>query len=273
MGWSPFALTAANIWPQRHISVCLPPLHRPPNPPPDLQTLINEALHHAAGPKPPSSLLAYHVNVLDDVVDNHHDLPLKYQVINPHQAIKKVKGRAAVGLRKVASVRPPEERGVGWDEEVDIRLGELLGRRSQGLLSVLKDTSVSPQPQTTLSPASSPLLSSTQPMGDSCLASAYPRSHLPSSGGTGLKSNSASIGAGSEDDENSPSMPPSSQKRASASSEEEDAEEIRPFRRGGGSRADGHLLSRRHTAKIEGGYGKAIRDEGGFAGELRLQVR
>ena len=273
MGWSLRALIATDRRLQRHISVCLPPLYRPPNPPPDLQALINEALHQAAGPKPPSSLLAYHVNVLNDASDNYHELPPEYQVLSPYQAGKKVKGKAAVGLRKVVSVKPPEDRGDHWDEEVDLRLGEILGRRDQRRSSVLRDTSVSPQPRTTLSPASSPFLPSTQPMGDSCLASAYTRARPSSSSGTGLGSDSASMVADSEDEENSPPMPPSKQRRASVSSDDGDTEESRPFRRGGGSRADGDLPSDRHTAKIEGGYGKRIRDERGLAGELRLHVR
>ncbi len=241
------------------MSTCLPPLFRPPNRPPDLQTMINDALHVAAGPKAPSSLLEYHINALNEGDDNRMELPSANQAMQVDQPTKKGKGKAAVGLRKVASVKPSEERGEDWDQEVESRLTEMFGQRSRRRLS--SQGPVLPQ-QAALSPVSSPMLPSTQPMGASLLARSYSRD------GRSISSATSDDGM-SEDEENIHPMPRSSQDQQVAAADEDDEIDSTPFRRRGGSRADGDLPGKRHTAGDEGRYGKRIRGERGVAGGLR----
>ena len=249
------------------MSTCLPPLYRPPNPSPDLQNLINDALFCAAGPRTPSSLLDYHVNVLNDGDDNRTNLPPANQLLPSEPSAKKGKTKAAVGLRKVASVKPSEERGDAWDDEVDVRLSEVLGLPGRPPAPIQNGRSPSQVPQ--LSPISSPLLPSTQTMGHSSLAVTYSRNRKGES--TELEDEPVSITDGdiSDDEENIPPMPPSSQDGMNplmGHGDEEDEEVVMPFRPWGGPRAVGDLPKKRQTVHTGRDARKRIRGEGGLAG-------
>jgi hypothetical protein len=268
-----FSMGSARTDPfQRHISTCITPPYRPPNDSPDLQQLINDALLASSGPRTPTSLLDLHVNAFGERVDNRPDL------VTVDRTTKPIKGSGSTtaGLRRITSVKPVEDRGEGWKEEVDIRL--------EGLFGVPRQRT-SRSPSIHGSPPSSPVIAfpPTQPLGESALAAAYARPTetemitSPESP-TLLLSPGKSILLHSDeeqglelDQEQHPPMPPASQTPRSPSDDEDEMDENdagvlelgEPFRWRGGSRAEGNLPWKRSA---EGDReGKRIRAEGSFA--------
>lgn len=231
---------------QRHISTCLPPLYRPPNPPPNLPQMIHEALIDTSGASTPS-LLELHLNATPEAVDNRIDQKQK--------APAKLKG-----LAKMINVKSTDERGGVWEGEVDERVTSMLGRpRTPELQSPSIKSGA-------ISPFSSPgtVYPATQPLGESALANHYARDqpqqhplsdHLPDEEDVEKD----------EAEEEIP-MPPSSQKRYIDDQENEDPnvnDDIygEPFRSRGGLRVDGGLPFKRSTGFQEWDC-KRIRTDG-----------
>lgn len=231
---------------QRHTSTCLPPLYRPPNPPPNLPQMVHEALIETSGASTPS-LLELHLNATPEAVDNRVD--------------RKQKGPAKLkGLAKMINVKPTEERGGVWEGEVDERVTSMLGRpRTPEIMSPSVKSSA-------LSPFSSPgtVYPATQPLGNSALANHYardqPGSHALSDE---LKDEDD---YGKDDEELEIPMPPSSQKRYIDDQENEDPntnDDIygEPFRSRGGLRVDGGLPYKRSTGFQEWEFKRIRTDE------------
>jgi hypothetical protein len=197
---------------QRHISTCLPPLFRPPNPPPDLPRLVHEALLETSGHSTPS-LLELHLATVGDPVDNREDIK------QDGKKVTKLKG-----LARMVTVKAADERGDKWEGQVDEAVASVLGS------SRLRTPS--PSASVARSPFSSPhtTFPSTQPLGQSDLANDYIRQTTP----LDERPQTPEM----DDDAEIP-MPPSSQKRTTAEEEEDE----RPFRQWGGSRAEGDLPS------------------------------
>ncbi|WVQ97826.1 hypothetical protein IAU59_004941 [Kwoniella sp. CBS 9459] len=132
----------------RHMSICRPPLYRPPNPPPDLQSLIHTALQALSAPTAPTSLLDLHVRQSDSdslATPNRDESPVK-------GSGKKKPG--IIGLKSYTNVRASSERGENWDEEVRQRIREFIGPSSP-----VRGDSASPDPglpSTLLSPSRGP---------------------------------------------------------------------------------------------------------------------
>lgn len=200
---------------QRHISTCLPPLHRPPNPPPDLPRLIHEALLQTSGHSTPS-LLELHLGTVADPVDNRED----------HKPDKKKGAQKIKGLARMVNVTAADERGEQWQGQVDERVASVLGSSRM--------RTPSPSAHSARSPLSSPYTAfpSTQPLGPSNLADDYVREDSSISYERPLTPEM--------DDTVEIPMPPSSQKRR-PDEDEDDEQEERPFRYGGGSRVEGDL--------------------------------
>jgi len=198
---------------QRHISTCLPPLFRPPNPPPDLPRLVHEALLETSGHSTPS-LLELHLATVGDPVDNRED------VKQDGKKVPKLKG-----LARMVTVKAADERGDKWEGQVDEAVASVLGS------SRIRTPSPSPSASVARSPFSSPhtTFPSTQPLGQSDLANDYVRQTTPSIDRPQTPE---------QDDDTEIPMPPSSQKRTVADEGDE-----RPFRQWGGSRAEGDLPS------------------------------
>ncbi|ORY26864.1 hypothetical protein BCR39DRAFT_560295 [Naematelia encephala] len=227
----------------RHISTCLPPLFRPPNPPPDLQSLINDALLNVAGPSSSTSLLDLHVNSMETSPEAP-DLG------------KKSKGKASTtpaGLRRMTSVKAAEQRGETWHEEVDERVGKLFGKSPK---KASPSPSQSQRPRQ-ISPPISPVsaFQSTQPLGRSELAAIYTRqaeSSLSPSGSPEDLRSPAHPDADASMDE-IPMPPPSQSRQVDDELEVEDGlqnqDERDPFRQGGGPYADGDLSWRWGSAR------------------------
>jgi hypothetical protein len=218
-------------------------------------------------------LLDLHVNAFGERVDNRPDL-----VAVDRTTTKPIKGSGSMtaGLRRITSVKPVEDRGVGWKEEVDVRLEDLFG-------VTRKRTSRSPSIHG--SPPSSPVIAfpPTQPLGESALAAAYARptetemitspespTLLVSPGKSILLHSDEEQGLELDQDQDPP-MPLASQTPRSASDDEDEMDENgvgvlelgEPFRWRGGSRAEGNLPWKRSA---EGDRErKRIRAEGSFA--------
>ena len=219
---------------KRHISTCLPPLYRPPNPPPNLPQMVHEALVETSGASTPS-LLELHLNATPEAVDNRVDRKDKAPV--------KVKG-----LAKMINVKPTDERGEMWEGEVDERVTSIFGRTQT---PELKSPSRKPG---VLSPFSSPgtVFPATQPLGESSLANHYARDRLhdDSSRSDELRKGEDDCEERLDEDEYEEEipMPPSSQKLSIDDQENEDPNEDflgEPFRSRGGSRVDGGLPYKR----------------------------
>ncbi|WVR04436.1 hypothetical protein IAU60_001439 [Kwoniella sp. DSM 27419] len=110
--------SGAGRW--RHMSICRPPLFRPPNPPPDLQYMIHEALQALSAPSEPSSLLDLHVRL-----STPECLPA-----GERGQKKKILQAGLLGLKSFTNVKATSERGEQWDEEVRERVREFIGPSS-----------------------------------------------------------------------------------------------------------------------------------------------
>jgi hypothetical protein len=250
------------------MSTCLPPLFRPPNPPPDLQLLITEALGFG-GPAELPSLLDLHLSNLEDAVDNRFQNPIQIQLAGPSKA-KNTKGVGRMRSKctdpspkivlNITSVRAPEGRGEHWEGEVLNRVGDLLGvsipAPSRSPSPTLSHMSVDPFP-------SGYQLPPTQPLGESSLAAVYarPLTHSPTPPAEEIPYPLHQTSSPwplspeyllsppvitkeelSENEENHPPMPPASQNRVTYISSDEEEEVIEePFHGWGGSRAEGNL--------------------------------
>lgn len=237
---------------QRHISTCLPPLYRPPNPPPDLQSLIGIALEEVNNKNGPVSLIEYHVNTLGETSEEGVAGIIGYLDANskPRPRVS-VKPKSAPTSLNITTVRSPQDRGHEWPNEIEERMEEFLGVPS----SPAKSENMP------LSPVSTGL-PSTQPMGESSLTTRYSRdrvfseplshhSDLPSSPGQEVDTDLS-------DEENIPPMPPSSQK-ARSRRHSSSPEVLSPFRRRGGLRVGGSLPGIYESAYKEHCSGKRIR--------------
>jgi hypothetical protein len=223
---------------QRHISTCLPPLFRPPNPPPDLPRLVHEALLETSGHSTPS-LLELHLATVGDPVDNREEL----KPVDGKKVPQKLKG-----LARMVTVKAADERGEQWEGQVDEAVASVLG--SSRLRTPSPSTSIAP------SPFSSPhtTFPSTQPLGQSDLANDYVRDathvehreHTPEM-----------------DDSMEMSMPPSSQKRTIR--EDDTQEDDMPFRQWGGSRAEGDLPGKKSAIWQDWGCKRYRTDGVGYA--------
>lgn len=221
---------------QRHISTCLPPLFRPPNPPPDLPRLVHEALLETSGHSTPS-LLELHLATVGDPVDNREE-------IKPDgKKVPKLKG-----LARMVTVKAADERGEQWEGQVEEQVASVLGS------SRLRTPS--PSASIARSPFSSPhtIFPSTQPLGQSDLAGDYVRETTP----VDFRAQTPEM----DDDKEIP-MPPSSQKRMIA--EDDVQEDERPFRGWGGSRAEGDLPGRRSAIWQDWGCKRYRTDGVGYA--------
>jgi hypothetical protein len=226
---------------QRHISTCLPPLHRPPNPPPDLPRLIHEALLETSGHSTPS-LLELHLSTIADPVDNREDL----------KPDKKKGPQKIKGLARMVNVMAADERGDQWEGQVDEKVASVLGS------SRLRTPS--PSAQSVRSPMSSPYTAfpSTQPLGPSDLAGDYVREDSSASHERPLTPEM--------DDTVEIPMPPSSQKRRPDHDDIDEEEEVeRPFRYGGGSRVEGDLSNTTSAIWQDWGCKRYRGDEVGYA--------
>jgi hypothetical protein len=177
---------------KKHISTCLPFSFRPPNPPPDLPQLINDALLAAHGTRPPSSLLELHCATTssDLLRDNRLDLPAANQAAaaSTSAAPRKASSKPAqqMGLRGVTTVLAADTRGEGWDDEVDGRVHEFIGsspwRGSRGGVDATRDEwtvaaagQMDSADDDGLTTPLSPYFPTTQPMGESSLAMQFGR--------------------------------------------------------------------------------------------------
>lgn len=243
---------------QKHISTCLPPLYRPPNAPPDLQSLISEAIGTASGKSGPVSLIDYHVKLTgEEAIDDRDDMSAQSILSNPIASKIKAKGKnkSTPATLKHTTVKSAEERGEGWESQVDEKMCTFLGYPS------------SPTYSDKMSTSSCPSLPPTQPLGDSELAGLYAQTDsrlfspspkkISASPKTPLSSPRDSHSPyNAEDEENSPMMPPSSQARRRQSSGES-RRSISPFRTWGSSRVDGCFSD--------------IKSTGGGVGQIRVE--
>jgi hypothetical protein len=229
---------------QRHISTCLPPLYRPPNPPPDLPRLIHEALLETSGHSTPS-LLELHLSTVGDAVDNREDL----KPADGKKAPQKLKG-----LARMVNVMSADQRGDQWEGQVDERVAYILGS------SRPRTPSPSARP-INQSPFSSPSTAfpATQPIGQSDLANDYIREEPPD------RDDLTKTPEVDEDVEIP--MPPSSQKRRPQVYDdlETTIEDDTPFRSRGGSRAEGDLPDTRSAIWQDWGCKRYKSDGVGYA--------
>nr|XP_019008744.1 uncharacterized protein I206_06426 [Kwoniella pini CBS 10737]OCF47525.1 hypothetical protein I206_06426 [Kwoniella pini CBS 10737] len=104
----------------RHMSICRPPLFRPPNSPPNLKILIDKALRQQSKSSEPTSLLDLHVR--------------KSNLIEIENIITPTKGNVnknlTLGLKNLTSVKAINERDENWEQEIKIRLKEFIGDSS-----------------------------------------------------------------------------------------------------------------------------------------------
>ena len=156
------------------------------------------------------------------------------------------------GLHRTSNVRPAEERGDIWEDEVHDRLREVIGRTSP--TQPLSQQTLQRSPRSPVSPVTLP---GTQPLGESSLARRYPRS--PS---TPEVEETLDIPLSPLSD--SVELPPSSQSKLRESSHIdedfggiEDIDDIenrspilQPFRAWGVARAEGLLPRKRSSASI-----------------------
>lgn len=150
---------------QRHISSCLPPLFRPPNPAPDLQRLVSDALEAIHAQDAPSTLLDIHL-ARGDVQDQ--------RPLSPTDAkTGKGKGPSTRQWMRMTRVRAAAERDEGWDAEVSERVRALTEASPTKRPKLERGPKgVSASPSSSPPPSSYPL---TQPLGESSLAAQYLR--------------------------------------------------------------------------------------------------
>ncbi|KAL1409746.1 hypothetical protein Q8F55_003743 [Vanrija albida] len=128
----------------RHISTCLPPVYRPPNPPPDLKELLLDALESSQD----LTLLGHRA----------HSAAAADLLHAPGVDLGKQK-RTGLNLTTVTAVH---SRGEFWDHEVDTRARAVVGASS-------------PLPSRTPSMSPEYELPPTQPLGESDLAGEFTR--------------------------------------------------------------------------------------------------
>lgn len=167
------------------MSICRPPLYRPPNAPPDLQQLIHNALSARVES---SSLLELHTRSLTSDVgfsssgknlsDNR-----KFKTRDDSKGRKPGNVATVTGLTSVTNVHPSDNRGKDWGEEVRARVRDWIGPSSPSALSDNENALIQLSPSTENIWSSSPVRAqdndyfpSTQPFGASSLAQAYLRS-------------------------------------------------------------------------------------------------
>ena len=193
-----------------------------------------------------------HVNSTNEVVDLRPagaELQSKLSPTKPLTGNKETKARnkpfkskagTSDGLR-ITTVKAAEDRGEGWDDQVDERLGDWLGRSSppptSALSSPAASTSRSPS-RSEVSEPPSPMFPNTQPLGASTLGPQYahPDDVRPSSPISLLSSSS-------DEDGKSPQLA-KSRKRGVGDSPSNTA----PFRRRRDSRAEGGLSAHNSSA-------------------------
>ncbi|KAK8846749.1 hypothetical protein IAR55_005836 [Kwoniella newhampshirensis] len=262
----------------RHMSICRPPLYRPPNPAPDLQLLIHKALHDLSTHKEPTSLLDLHVRSASASAD--YESPIQGSA----STTKKKKNGAGAGLASVTLVKPTDERGEGWGEEVRERIRDWIGPSSP-------PREESPQQEEEKEDVEEHddqvVLPSTQPLGESSLAQIYGKSPQSKPGlSPSLSPSSSLLSLTDEDDDEDEEEdrrtpedqmshdeeerhipPPSSQKRSismrnssdddgsgSGSDYQSDGQEQGPFRKWGDSRVDGDLSGKK-SSTVSGARG------------------
>ncbi|WVF70068.1 hypothetical protein IAT40_004855 [Kwoniella sp. CBS 6097] len=234
----------------RHMSTCRPPLYRPPNPPPDLQSLIHEALHALSAPTEPTSLLDLHVRLSDSdslsfATRDRNESPIK-------GSGKKKSG--IIGLRSYTNVRASSERGEKWDQEVRERIRDFIGPSSpirkdspspepglqtptrdipdsQGGIAIKSDQGHSSTEDEEEDRQIGDEMPSTQPLGESSLAQIYGKTGYgtPSPSGSPSKSpvtpdSPISISISLSSTEEVP--PPSSQKRTVSFRQDDSDDEL-----------------------------------------------
>lgn len=149
----------------------------------------------------------------------------------------------------VTTVKGAEQKGESWDEEVESRLKMMFGTPSSPDAYNYDATTLhSPSrlsSNKSCPPSPTTLFSATQPLGESSLAAEYSKRQTPiidmddNSPASPPLPSSPNIG----EEENYPPMPPSGQKRSrwSISPGEDETDDRKPFREGGGARAEGFL--------------------------------
>lgn len=216
------------------MSICRPPLYRPPNAPPNLQQLIHNALSARIEP---SSLLELHTRSLANDIDfltSKRNLSDKEP--NTRNASKgRRPGNVApvTGLTSVTNVHPSDNRGEGWEEEVRSRVRDWIGPSSPSALSDNENAFIqlsssneniwSTSPVRAQGDAYFPL---TQPFAASNLAQAYPRS------GSSISSPKSSNAPDLSKMSPNRSSPPAQREILvpASDSEEEDIKELEPVR-------------------------------------------
>lgn len=186
--------------------------------------------------------------------------------------------RGVRGLSGYISVQAPETRDGSWDDQVDTRVGEVLGTSPVQMSRKPRDRLRTGS--RSMTPPSSPggLMQATQPLGESALAADYARQSSPavnhamaSTSSDRRRSHSPRSEDSSQDgypDDDDFEMPPASQVRMRSRSQsgsvasrdsspsehpylsDEDHRSVTPdpFRFGGGSRAEGSLSEKRTSA-------------------------
>ena len=182
--------------PQKHISTCLPPSHKPSDPPLDLQAIINTALISLSGPRPSYSLLDIHIDS-PDVRDNRVDVPSAPQANQDQHAQRQAEAKNAlppiprnmrpVGLKSVTYVRPADVLGEEeWDVVIEGRLRGVIGRSPPPLLfpdlsaDSAADCAEEPVDPQDWKDEEAMEIPTTQPIGPSVLAEQYSRTSLQS---------------------------------------------------------------------------------------------
>ncbi|OWT39675.1 hypothetical protein C362_02165 [Cryptococcus neoformans Bt1] len=216
----------------RHMSICRPPLYRPPNAPPNLQQLIHNALSARIEP---SSLLELHTRSLANDIDfltSKRDLSDKEpNMRNASKGRRPGNVAPVTGLTSVTNVHPSDNRGEGWEEEVRSRVRDWIGPSSPSALSDNENAFIqlsssneniwSTSPVRAQGDAYFPL---TQPFAASNLAQAYPRS------GSSISSPKSSNAPDLSKMSPNRSSPPAQREILvpASDSEEEDIKELEP---------------------------------------------
>lgn len=220
---------------QRHMSICRPPLYRPPNAPPDLQQLIHNAL---SARTEPSSLLQWHARSLisdmdfstseKNLLDNK-----KFNTRNASKSRRPGSVATITGLTSVTNVQPSDSRGEGWEEEVRSRVRDWIGPSSPSAPFDNGKAFIQLSPSNGNISSASPVRAEgndsfppTQPFIASILSQVYPRPGLSNS--PPKSSNSLRLCKMSPNQSSSPAqrevLVPASD------SEEEDIKELEPVR-------------------------------------------
>nr|AAV28735.1 BSP1p [Cryptococcus gattii] len=219
----------------RHMSICRPPLYRPPNAPPDLQQLVHNAL---SARTEPSSLLQLHARSLISDMDfstSEKNL-LDNKKPNTRNASKSRRPSSVAtitGLTSVTNVQPSDSRGEGWEEEVRSRVRDWIGPSSPSAPFDNGKAFIQLSPSNGNISSASPVRAEsddsfppTQPFIASSLAQVYPRPGLSNS--PPKSSNSLRL---SKMSPNRSSRPAQREVLVPASdSEEEDIKELEPVR-------------------------------------------